>query len=650
MTKPEHDMERAMESLRTKRRYRNIDHAKLARLAERAELNAPEAWLNSPSDPVALLTRIRDLPRRGRSAPFGIPKKAWWALVPAVAAAAIIILFITGAIDFMRGGRAGAAGIVSGDVMVRRGGIDRTLRAGNQILRGDVIITGAASSADIRFGGLVRMRVLGGSRIALRAMDLDGGARAFDAMVSKGGCVLDVARLASGETVSLHTPGSVATVRGTRFGVRIGKAGDVRYEVFEGTVRVRRRLPDDGPADAKTANILDRYFEKGALDVTGGQACDIGNDAVSLSGISGVPEKDLMASLAMPRLVRDAPVMREDMDRMVTSVTGAAPLQGGGKEVPRRKQGAREAVPEESGVFLMYVPGPDCVLRIGGGRLVSIRSDEVLWSVPLEGAISSLPAYEATSLYVPTAGGSVTKFDLLNGARVWKARAPAVRGEFIRLTMDGSGLYCASSGGTLSKIDRGGDVQWTSQTGEYISARPVITEQLAFVSTRAGSLYGFDLLNGAKSVRVSVGGGIVSITARKRNIFIAADTGRLSCYNFGEDRILWEYQLDDIPLGEMVLEGDSLYCFGRGGRIYRIGTGGELMWRRDIGVPIAKRPSEDGSSFYIPAPETLFVVDKNSGSVTWSLMVPQITSNNVTVSRGHIYFETWEKRLSSLKK
>ncbi len=649
MTKLESDMERALESLRAKRRYRNINHAKLARIIERADLNAPEPWLNSPADPSALLSMFRDLTPRGRSAPARIPKKAWWALVPA-AAAAIIILFITGAIDFMRGGHTGAAGIVSGDVMVRRGGIDRALRAGDPILRGDIIITGAASSADIRFGGLVRMRVIGGSRISLRSMDLDDRARAFDAMVSKGGCVLDVTKLAAGDSVSIHAPGSVATVRGTRFGVKIGGTGDVRYEVFEGTVRVRRRLTADRPADAETARILDRYFEEGALDVSGGQACAMGNDGVSLRGLSGVPAKDLVASLAMPRLVRDAPVMRDDMERLAPSVTGAAPLPGRERVALRRKEAARGSAPEEAGVFLLYAPVPDCVLRIGEGRLVSIRSDETLWSVPLEGFTSSIPAYEATSLYVPTAGGALTKFDLMNGAIAWKARVPGVRGEFVRLTMDRSGLYCASSGGTLGKIDRSGDVQWTVQTGEIISTRPVITEQLVFVSTRAGSLYGFDLLKGSKAVKVSVSGGIVSIAARKRNIFIASDTGRLSCYDFGEDRVLWEYQLDDIPLGEMILEGDSVYCFGRGGRMYRIGTGGELIWRRDLGAPIVKRPSEDGSSFYIPARETLFVVDKNSGTVTWSLMVPHITSNNVAVSRGHVYFETWKKRLSSLKK
>lgn len=649
MTKLKPDMERALESLRAKRRFNDIDHAKLARIIARAELNAPEPWLNSPADPAALLRHIRGLTWRGRSAPARIPKKAWWALAPA-AAAAVIILFVTGVIHFERRGSAGAAGIVAGDVMVRRGGIERTLRAGDPILRGDTILTGPYSSADIRFGTLVRMRVIGGSRIAFRSMDLDGRARAFEAMVSKGGCVLDVTGLAAGESVSIHTPGSVATVRGTRFGVKIGSAGDVRYEVFEGTVRVRRSLPTDGPADAETAAILDRYFDEGALDVSGGQACAIENDTVSLRGLSGVPSKEIMASLAMPRLVRDAPVMRDDMERLASSVAGTAPVPGGERAALRRKQAARVIAPEETGVFLLYAPVPDCVLRIGGGSLVSIRSDETLWSVPLEGSVSSLPSYELTSLYVPTAGGTVTRFDLVNGATVWKARVPGVKGEFIRLTMDGSGLYCASSGGTLGKIDRSGAIQWIVQTGEIFSTRPVITERLVFVSTGAGSLYGFDVLKGTKAVQVSISGGIVSITASKRNIFIAAAAGRLYCYNYGEDRVLWEFHLDDIPLGEMLLEGDSVYCFGRGGRIYRISAAGELIWRRDIGVPIVKRPSEDGSSLYIPARETLFVVDKSSGAITWSLMVPQITSNNVAVSRGHVYFETWEKRLSSLKK
>ena len=84
------------------------------------------------------------------------------------------------------------------------------------------------------------MRVLGGSRITLRRVELDRR-RVFDAMVSAGSCIMKVSKLAPGESVSLRT----LDFRGLGKGDRLRRhacpaTASVRYEVYEGTVRVRR--------------------------------------------------------------------------------------------------------------------------------------------------------------------------------------------------------------------------------------------------------------------------------------------------------------------------------------------------------------------------------------------------------------------------
>ncbi len=644
MTKQGSDMRQALETLHSKRRYRNINHAKLARMLECVELNAPASWVRAHAD-------LSFLPERKHNA-LHIPKKAWCVLVPAGAAAALFILFMTGLFDFMCGDTSGIARMVSGDVVVSIGGTERILRAGDAVACGDVVVTGGNSSADMHFGNLLNMRVLGGSRVAIRTVALGGSTRAFDVLVSRGGCVLDVSRIAAGESVSVHTQASVGVVRGTRFGVMVGPDGTTRYEVFKGTVRVRRSLPPDVPGDSEAAEIIDRHFRDKALDLMGGQACAIGTDPLPLGSISRETAKSVITSLALPVPVRAMPVMRDDMERLVklSEDGGAGQDIGAGRKVRRDLPTEREAAQDRGRAYLMYIPVLECVVKIGDRYLTAERSGNVLWSVPLYGPVISAPAYEATSLYLPTAWGAIVKVDLFTGETQWKAVVPGGMSGSISLTLDGSGLYCATSRGTLSKYDRSGEKLWSVTAGEAISARPVISDQLVFVSTRKGSLFGFDASNGTKVITVSIRGSIVSIAARKSTVFIATDAGRLYCYDYGDDDMLWEYQVNDTPAGEISVTGHSVYLFGQKGRIYRINNEGNLVWDRDLGIHILKRPSEDAASFYIPARESLFVVDKITGDVTWSLVLPNITSSNVAVSKGHIYFETGKKRLTSLKK
>lgn len=629
MAKPGPDMRQALDALKSKKRFRDINHDKLARMLECAELNAPAPWLREHADLASLRERKVGKPRNFR--------RAWWALAP-VGAAAALVFFMTGLFDFAGGRNSGTAGVVTGNVAVFHDGDRRVLRAGDAVSRGDVVVTGATSSVDMRFGNLLNMRVLGGSRVGIGAVALKG-ARVFDVLVSRGGCLLDVGRLAPGETVSVHTPGSVGVVKGTRFGVMVDA---------DGAVRVRRRLPSGGLAAAGIARVLDRHFKGHILDVTGGQACAIAPDPVPLESITEDKTRDVIASLSLPELVRGAPLLRDDMENLVRSSRGTGVKSNA---APGRDLFAeREDAGELGRARLMYIPVLDCVVRIGDRSLTAVRSGDVLWSVPIDGPATSLPVFEATSMYVPTARGMIVKVDLFTGAAQWKAVVPGGASGGMTLTLDGGGLYCATARGTLFKYDRGGDILWSAAAGEAISALPVIAGKLVFVSTRKGSLFGYDMSSGLKAVTVSIPGSIVSTAARKSFIFMATESGRLYCYDSADDAMLWEYRVNDTLACDMSVNGDSVYLFGRRGTIYRISREGSPVWERDLGVALLKCPSEDASSLYVPSSDSLFVVDKVTGDVTWSLLLPNITSGNVAVSKGHIYFDTGKNRLSSLKK
>ena len=437
--KQESDIHQMIAGLRLKRRFRKMNHDKLARLFERTELDVPESWLSGAVD----LQRLRDsansyVPPKRNSAGY-IPKPVRWAAVTAVAAA--LIFFVIYPFAFKHDDRTGTARSVSGDVRVIRDGHERPLGAGDTVSRGDILVAGRDSSADIRFRNSLQMRILGGSRISLRNVDMTERGRKFDVLASSGGCVIQVGTLVEGESVSVHTPTSVAVVRGTVFGVRIGETGAVRYEVFEGRVRVRRCMPDGVPVTPAAAAILERYFEDHAVEISGRQACGIGPDAKPLDGVSDKNVQNAIAAISMPGLLPggDGLQLENEAERLMETAdardVNKVPAEGqNGNDLKQQVPGSGK--PASGVVNLIYVPELDFILTVGDRTITAFKFEEARWTLALDESISSLPLLEGTSLYVPSVNGTVTRIDVRTGVKQWAARLKGEMAKNTRLALD----------------------------------------------------------------------------------------------------------------------------------------------------------------------------------------------------------------------
>jgi len=85
-----------------------------------------------------------------------------------------------------------------------------------------------------------------------------------------------------------------------------------------------------------------------------------------------------------------------------------------------------------------------------------------------------------------------------------------------------------------------------------------------------------------KIIKVKIGSSIRTIGAKKEHIFIVTNAGRIYCYNYKNDEMLWNLSINDAITGEMIIENNLIYLFGRKGRIYCISIAGALKWDRDI--------------------------------------------------------------------
>ena len=173
---------------------------------------------------------------------------------------------------------------------------------------------------------------------------------------------------------------------------------------------------------------------------------------------------------------------------------------------------------------------------------------------------------------------------------------------------------------------------------------------MMLVPTRKGRLVGIDKYRGLNAFDGGFPGKIVSLGTAKDMAFVATEDGQLSAYSMKEGSIAWRYPINDAFTCDMIVQNDSVYVFGRGGRVHRVSMSGEQIWTRDTGNPVVKRVAEDALRLYLPSDQTLCVINKITGDITWSLMAPGIKSGNVAISGGNIYFENEKNGLTSLKK
>ncbi|MDM7925444.1 MAG: PQQ-binding-like beta-propeller repeat protein [bacterium] len=570
-----------------------------------------------------------------------------WAAIPAGAAAAALVFYLA-ATTLFRGADAGTAVGVWGDVRIMSAGAHRALREGDAVMRDDVILSGPSSYADIGFPGSLTLRVLPGSHVSLMKADLTAGKRAFDAMVSGGGCILKVSRLAGGESAVIHTPTSVASVKGTVFGVRVGADSTVRYEVYEGKVLVRRCLPADRSVEPAAAGVLEQYFEETGIEVGANQACRIGTDGRPLYALTGRNVRYALTDLSLPMIAAGPGIglqMRDD----AMSLLGASG-SGTALSYAMRAAETRPGAEPRGSVYLMYVPELDFVLKIGRRYIALVRSQETRWSLDLDGMVASLPVFESTSLYVSTLSGAVMKIDLYTGRVLWTARTEGVMHPRCSPVLDGSGIYCATARGLLYKFGHDGALIWRSDLGCRVSATPVCDGSMVFVPSADGRLIAVDRTGGVPAGGPSFGNGIASLAAHGGRIFVATENGGLFCYRHRDGRTLWKHEMREGASGYMLARNDSLYLFGSAGTIFRIGTDGSLLWSSDTGRPIVKRPAEDESRLYLPAGGELLMVDKKTGGIERAGLRPGINSANVAVTRDTIYFESKKNGFTSLRK
>jgi len=117
------------------------------------------------------------------------------------------------------------------------------VQIGDVIKEKDVIQTGAESFCDVKIGQSL-IRVKQKTKVVLATLMRQGGIENTAVELDSGKMLCKPKKLIKSETFMVKTPTAVAGVRGTQFTVEADQNGTSRIKVFEGSVKVAKRVRD----------------------------------------------------------------------------------------------------------------------------------------------------------------------------------------------------------------------------------------------------------------------------------------------------------------------------------------------------------------------------------------------------------------------
>lgn len=118
---------------------------------------------------------------------------------------------------------------------------NQLVEIGEIILENDIIATGKQSSCDIKIGGSI-IRVKEKSKIKLSELTRKGNAERTTVGLNVGKLLCKAKKLSKKESFTVKTPTAVAGVRGTKFTVEADPRKTSRIKVFNGKVKVVKRV------------------------------------------------------------------------------------------------------------------------------------------------------------------------------------------------------------------------------------------------------------------------------------------------------------------------------------------------------------------------------------------------------------------------
>jgi len=318
---------------------------------------------------------------------------------------------------------------------------------GDIIKENDVIVTSEGAFCDIKIGESI-VRIKAKSEVAISALLRTGDGESITLGLSSGSMLCKPKKLVKSEDFLIKTPTAVAGVRGTQFSVEIDKAVSTRIKVFEGEVKVAKRI---------------RQFEDSVervLDI----APSVQSKEQIIISTDEVKKAETLVENALKAETAKGGGNDEIMERVINSTKGSIVISRSAIESFKaddfiRESGEIFAVEEKPREVIVRIariikeekakPQPEGRLLVTRYDVYFIKDGKILW----EGKLLSDPVKDEDKIFV--ASGDYVFCALNDGPVLW------------RQSIKNDGKLSLSEGKIVVKSG-GRDIPLNPETGERL--------------------------------------------------------------------------------------------------------------------------------------------------------------------------------------
>ncbi|MDZ7729932.1 MAG: PQQ-binding-like beta-propeller repeat protein [Natrialbaceae archaeon] len=185
-------------------------------------------------------------------------------------------------------------------------------------------------------------------------------------------------------------------------------------------------------------------------------------------------------------------------------------------------------------------------------------------------------------------------------------------------------IYTGNFNGEVLALSRDGDKEWGYSTDGHVRSSPTIADDNILIGSYDYSLYNIDRFSGSLNWKFDTGGfiyssptvvdgqvyfGSLDFNSRSEELSYAVDL------ESGESE--WTLEIDGIA-GTTIVHSDDLFFGTWEGTVYRVTTGGSVVWTKEVEGDVAGSTATDGTHLIVPTRDgRLYSINNESGSVEW---------------------------------
>ncbi len=285
------------------------------------------------------------------------------------------------------------------------------------------------------------------------------------------------------------------------------------------------------------------------------------------------------------------------------------------------------------------------------GMVEALENRRLQWRHNAGSVVTSRPVRDGGRLYLATVDENILCLSLLDGKLLWKTKIKGGLHFGSRIVPAGEYLYAGSSAGNLYKLHRSGAVVWELKLPGAVYSTPAVAGNLVFVPVQDGKIYGIDGTLRVMVMTVNAGRMVgASPVVRGTLLYLATFGGEVICYDYRRDEITWRLKTGKTIIATPVIDEDHLYVNTADGYVYKITTRGEQVWRVALGGVVESDPVLLGSDLYVLSRQVFHVLDRESGVMRWSFVLPSEAATNIAMSGNFVYFGVAGKGIINVRK